>query len=190
MRRRRPDHRRRAIMISSLPQPQATPRSVRGGEVLQWLQSMISLTHRWADAKEALRELDPEYVNRNENTAGLQRIGLEPPWLVNPNSRPRRRLPKEWHLLLEACAELVLQGTCLQVAAEGLSANGNRELPCVEAGKRQAYHHRSWFIHAKTLTDRTGHIIKQTSNLNVIGPSLARELRKRHRESVYEKITQ
>ena len=148
------------------------------------------VNNRWADAKEALRKVDPHYVDHYENTAGLQRIGLEPPWPVNPHRRPLRRLPKKWHLLFETCAELILQGTLLQVAAEGLSAKENSGLPSVEAGKRQAYHHRSWFIHTKTMTDRACHAISQTSDLYVINPSLAKKLKKDYRKSVYEKITQ
>ena len=161
---------------------------VREGAPMSSIDDFVN--HRWADTKEALRNIDPDYVNRNEQTAQIQRIGLEPPWPVDPNRRPRLRLSREWHLVLESCAELVLQVTCLQIAAEGLSAKGNMGVPSLEAGKRQAYHHRSWFIHAKTLTERAVYVIEQTSQMYVTDSSLAKELTKRHKGHIYEQITQ
>ena len=45
--------------------------------------------NRWEDAKEALRQLDPEYVEKFENTVRLQRMQLETPWTANPSDKPR-----------------------------------------------------------------------------------------------------
>ena len=59
------------------------------------------VNHRWADAKEALRQLDPDYVNRLESTARLQRVGLEHPFPADMKEQPKKRLSKEWHHPLE-----------------------------------------------------------------------------------------
>ena len=144
------------------------------------------VNHRWADAKEALRKLEADFVERSENTVNLQRMGLSPPWQADGQETPMSQLPKEWHRLLEACVEIVLQRTRLQVATHGLSAVGNSDLSKFEAGKQQTYHFGSWFIYANTLAERTGDIVRRTSELYVSDPPLAKELTKRYKESVRE----
>ena len=147
------------------------------------------INHRWADAKEALRIRDPDFVTRGESTVGLNRIGLSAPWSVDGREAPKTPLPKEWHHLLEACVELVLQRTCLQAATDGLNAGSNSTLSNLEAGKRQAYHVRSWFIHANTLAERTDHVIQQTPKVYLADTRQAIELERRHKRSVKTKIT-
>ena len=147
------------------------------------------IDHRWADAKEALRERDPDFVAWGENTVGLERIGLCTPWTVDGEETPNKELPEEWHRLLETCVDLVLQRTCLQVAAEGLHDGSNRTLSNLEAGKLQMYHMRSWVIHANTLAERTNKVIQQTSDLYVSCPRQADQVAKRHKASVTETLT-
>ena len=147
------------------------------------------IVHRWVDAKEALRERDPEFVGWSENTVGLSRIGLTTPWSVDGRETPKKPLPKEWHRLLEACVELVLQRTCLQVAAEGLHNGNNSKLSILEAGKSQSYHVRSWVIHADTIAERTNDVIQKTSDLYVTDPYQAGEVAKRHKASVKKTLT-
>ena len=40
------------------------------------------LAHRWAEAQEALRTLDPAFVTTLENEVWLQDVGLVVPWRV------------------------------------------------------------------------------------------------------------
>ncbi len=49
------------------------------------------VNHRWDDAKEALRELDPAYANNFESTVKLQELGLESPWSADVEEAPRKR---------------------------------------------------------------------------------------------------
>ena len=64
------------------------------------------VNHRWADAKQTLRNLDPEYVSNLESTVRLQHLGLEHPYPADVEDSPKQRLSIEWHRLLESCHEL------------------------------------------------------------------------------------
>ena len=76
------------------------------------------VSHRFADAKEELRKLDPGYVGDIECIVRVENSGQESPLLpVDENSiqqklTPKKRLPKAWHRLLEACHELAPARVC------------------------------------------------------------------------------
>ena len=64
------------------------------------------LDRRWADAKEVLRNLDGDFVQRFESEVQLQALGLETPWAPNVDRVSLQRLASEWHRILEVCLEL------------------------------------------------------------------------------------
>ncbi len=144
--------------------------------------------HRWADAKEELRKVDPDFVSKLENAVRLQNIGLEPPWIIDSKRKSRRSLPAGWHRLLEACVELLTQATYLHVAAASLTAEASAGLQSYEAGPRIDYHIRSWFIHGVALAERTNDAIRKTTNVYLPGKA-GNEIGKRYQERVQECVS-
>ena len=56
--------------------------------------------HRWTDAKEELRKLDPDFVRRSEETVGLQSLGLT---ALGADCNPKRRLSKSLFTISVVC---------------------------------------------------------------------------------------
>lgn len=146
------------------------------------------VNHRWADAKEALRNLDRDFVYKLEFEVRLQDSGLEPPWESVVDETPSQRLSSQWHHLLEACVELNMQAETVQVAAVSLTPQANSALSDCEAGKRIHYHHRSWFIHVAVLAERTDDVIRKATELYILDPEKRMEVAKRHHAKVYDQI--
>ena len=138
--------------------------------------------HRWADAKEGLRKLDPNFVRRVEETVRLQDLGLE---ALGVGGSPKRRLSKKWHTLLEDCDELVRRATILQTVIDCFIADSDGEMSSVEIGRRFFCHIRSWFIHAQALAEHTERVIITTTKLYISDREADKKLAKSHRESVY-----
>ena len=65
----------------------------------------------------ALSKLDRDFISELESTVRLQAVGLTTPWEPDVGRRPRQRLSSKWHRLLEACLELTMQASILQVSA-------------------------------------------------------------------------
>ena len=136
-------------------------------------------SHRWADAKEVLRKRDPSFVAKYEEMASEARTEnpvLEIPkpalWLPGQgpvyffaHRNPRRRLPRKWHRLLEACVALTEQFSIVQVAANGLTADMNKALSEIEAGRQYDYHRSSLISHISTLCERVERVLKVTIDL-------------------------
>ena len=137
--------------------------------------------NRWVDVKEKLRKLDPDFVRHVEETHRLQNLGLE---AIGSGLSTEVRLSKEWHRLLEDCNELVMQETILKTAVDCFIDDSNRGLSPVVVGKRFFYHIHSWFIHAKTLAERTQSVIKKTTYLYMSNRTAACKIAKRHCNSV------
>ena len=93
--------------------------------------------NRWADAKEALRELDPDYVSTMETLLGLDRSGLlaPPDMVAKSDKQPRKRLSKRWHGLLEACFELTVITRNYLICYGNLTSEAVRRMDDVEAGR-------------------------------------------------------
>ena len=144
--------------------------------------------HRWADAKEVMRQLDPEFVNRLEMTTRAQAVGLEMPYFFDLTAPPRKSLPKHWHRFLESCELLSMQVTPVTVAAEGLQALASTELSEVEAGKLADYHLRSWFAHMLALVERTQKVIEQTVEVYLANPDQAKHISGPWTEDVWERV--
>ena len=146
--------------------------------------------NRWTDAKKELRKLAPDFVRHVEEAHRLQKLGLE---ATGFGLSTEVRLSKEWHRLLEDCSELVMQETILQTAVDCFTDDSPRGLPPVAVGKRFFYHMHSWFVHAKTLTERTQSVIKRTTYLYIPNRIAARKMAKLHCDAVsnnqfYKKI--
>ena len=147
------------------------------------------VNHRWADAKLMLRKLDRDFVDKLECEVRLEAVGLATPWQPDIGRVPALRLSSEWHRLLEACHELTVQASILQTSAVNLTADANHELPLLEVGRRANYHFRSWFIHARTLAERTDEVIRWTTKVYVTDRETRTNLDKRLQGRVYEEVT-
>ena len=148
------------------------------------------VNHRWADAKATLKDLDRDFVDRCESEVWLQRIGLAAPWRPDTGRVPAQRLSTEWHRLLEACLELTVQESILKTSAVNLTANANDGLPLLEVGKHLDYHFRSWFIHARTLSERTEEVIRWTTKVYLPNGETRTSLDKHLCGRVYEEFTE
>ena len=174
------------------------------------------VNNRQADALEELKRLDPDFVEIVSSTVRLQNLDLSPAepnfglyapvytsdpavlsfaWQpVNPVDQipdrvPKQRLPQEWHALLESCYELAMQVSTLRTAADYLKAESYEGMSRVEIGKRSVYHWRSWFIHAKALTERVKKgVIKQTTEVYIADIDERRNMEKRYREAVHKQL--
>ena len=141
--------------------------------------------HRWADAKEELRKLDPDFVRRVEETVRLQGLGLE---ALGVGGITKQRLSKKWHTLLEDCDELVRKASILQTAIDCFTADSNGEMSSVEVGRRFFYHMRSWFIHTQALAEQTQRVISNTTSCYISDREVDKELSKCHRKSVKSQV--
>ena len=62
----------------------------RWGEGIKAMPSIDDfVNHRWADAKEVLRQLDPDYVREIGETVRLQDVGLQPPKVPDVERSPK-----------------------------------------------------------------------------------------------------
>ena len=144
------------------------------------------VNHRWQDAKEQLRKLDPDFVNRTETIVRLERAGLEPPWTsATVEQQPKQQLSRKWHRLLEVCHGLTTEKSLFEGTAGGLTATANYGLPPVEAGRRFFQHTESWFAHAKTLTEYADRVIDSTVEVYALKP----EIRTKLKERIYKEVT-
>ena len=146
------------------------------------------VNQRWEDAKEALRNFDGEFVRKLESEVKLEALGLEAPWTSVVDNVPLQRLSSEWHLLLEACLELNMQASNIQVAASSMTYQANEGVSDYEAGRHNNYHLRSWFIHVAALAERTEDVVKKSTEVYLPKYEKRAEIAKRHLTEVYEQI--
>ena len=136
--------------------------------------------HRFADAKEALRGLDPEFVHSHETTVRLQNLNLWSPVYRDPSDPPRKRLPKKWHALLEGCSELVWRVMILRESASRLTAGSAQGMTEERAGAQSYFALRSWFVHMVALCEQVETVIRRTLNVHAEDPG--------HRQRVSKKF--
>ena len=146
------------------------------------------IERRWRDAKEVLRGLVPEFVARLEGDleARDSRLFVQTP--AEPDTPPRRRLPKKWHLLLESCDELNRQSNLLKAAGSNLTASANSHMKPAEAGASVDYHLRSWVIHASALVERGNDTIRKTVELYLVDRTMAASIIKHFTQETYENL--
>ena len=142
------------------------------------------VNQRWEDAKQALRDIDPDYVRNLESEDRLEIQGLHYPKAFSVGSNSRHPLSKEWHHLLEACQELIIQTQLLRLSAVYLTSDANKNRHQHEAGKLADYHFRSWFILATTLAERMNRVISKTSQVYLAEGSSRNKVVKHFREHI------
>ena len=147
------------------------------------------VNRRWHDAKYTLRRLDSRFVDKVEYTVRLQSVGLSTPRSPNSEDTPRQRLSKRWHQLLEACLELTIEASRLQVSTQSLGTDAYLGMLPVDVGQRVDYHLSSWVTHAVTLSDRVKEVITRTVETYMGDGETAKTLSKRYREHVEQEIT-
>ena len=141
---------------------------------------------RWADAKGELQKLDPDFVRRSEETVRLQGLGLE---ALDFSHNPKRRLSREWHILLEDCDELVRKASVLQTAIDCFIADSGGGMSSGDIGRRFFYHMQSWFIHAQALAEYTQRVFSSTTKLYFRDSETGKKIANRHIESVRCQVT-
>ena len=146
------------------------------------------MNHRWADAKEVLRQLDSDFVDKLENDVRLGILRLVSPPRREVIGRPKQRLSPQWHRLLEACYELVRQVDILSASVACLTEDGSKGSDPIEIAKQHDYHFRSWVIHAFTLCDHTDEVIKWSTKAYISDSTEQKNITARHRESVKREI--
>ena len=118
--------------------------------------------NRWADAKEALRELDSDFVSTMETLLAMERSGLwAPPEMVaKSDNQPRIRLSKRWHELLEACFELTVITRNYQECYRNLTSEAIRTMDDVEAGRLFMYGFYTGVFYQDAVIQHTKTVIK------------------------------
>ena len=144
--------------------------------------------HRFADAKEVLRGLDPEFVRSHETTVRLQNLNLWSPVNRDPSEPPRKKLSKKWHTLLEGCDELVWRVMILKESVSRLTAEAAQSMTEERAGAQSYFALRSWFVHMVALCEQVETVIRRT--LKVYTDDLADRTRvsKKFVDQVHERV--
>ena len=150
------------------------------------------ISHRWADAKEELRKLDPSFVAKYEEVA--VKANAEDSTLSMPNPtlwlpgqglvdffvhrEPINRLSENWYRLFEGCFSLADQATIVRTAAKHMTAQMYQSFLGDDVGMVANYHFHSWVIHLKTLCDRVEYVGKRTTRLYVSDPKARKDSEK------------
>ena len=92
---------------------------------------------------------------------------LATPWQPDPERKPKKRLPTDWHDLMEACLEMTMRASILQVSSASLTPHANSGVEPIQVGKWVDYYFRSWFIHVAALAEATDRVIALTAKLYV-----------------------
>ena len=148
------------------------------------------IENRWEDAKEALRKLDPEFVDRLEMTARAQAKGLVLPGFFDATAPPRRRLSKDWHTLLEKCHDLDWQAMLLEVSAEGTTARSLKNVDTHIAGARSHYNIRSWFVQVVTLGHAAKAVIRRSLEIYMPDQETKAGLRNKYSAAISSQIVE
>ena len=143
---------------------------------------------RWHDAKCELRQSDSQFVDKMESTVRLQALGLYTPWEPDLKEKPKKGLSKQWHRLLEACTELMLQVSRVQVAVDSLSANAYRDMLPVDVGKQVNYHFSSLIILTDALSKQVNNVIRKTIEMYVDDEERAKKLSRQYQERVNQPV--
>ncbi len=166
----RPSPPRDYAIIAPTTASHPTIREGREGIPMATIDDFVN--HRWTDAKEALRQQDPDYVSKVEDLErefetrnGLLVLSPEaiPPFEVNET--PRRPLTTEWHKLLESCNEMTMQADIIRIVAASLTGNQVRQAENNVAGRLFLYHFRSFPIHVEALFQRAHDVIRKTAEV-------------------------
>ncbi len=150
------------------------------------------INHRWQDARETLRSLDPDFVNELETLVRSEGTHQTESSLAGPIKMPRQQLSKEWHKLLAACLDLTMQVEILRVPAHALNSRTVRQMGNDRIVPTLDYHIRSFLVHAKTLAEVSDLVIDTficAQLVASIGNKGRTNLGKKYRDRVYSGIT-
>lgn len=125
------------------------------------------VSNRWADAKEALRKLDCEFVDQLDAVVRLQRLDLwAPPDMYAQSEKPPwKRLPKEWHELLEECFELTVMIRNYQTCTSNMTSEAAKGMSDIEAGRLFMYSFYTWVLYQDAVIDHTKAVISLASKI-------------------------
>ena len=138
------------------------------------------IDRRVADAHEELVRRDPEYAAYMGKVVRAIGSGLAIPEQVIREKRPKQRLSKRWHELLEACFELPWHYWHVEYASR-LASGDFVESSAKETVIRSEFYRASTFIHLQTLCEHVEKVIKHTARV-YLSPSQASETSKRFQQ--------
>ena len=140
--------------------------------------------NRWADAKEALRRLDPDFVSVMETRKRIEHLDLWPPpeMVANSEKPPTKRLPKRWHKLLEACFELTMMTRNYQACCNSMTSAAVSKMDDFEAGRLFAYGYYTWVFYQDAVIQHTKTVISHVSRIYGAGDGTPAQLKKRYHE--------
>ena len=144
--------------------------------------------NRFKHAKDTLRELDPVYVCKIESLPQLQTPLGEMAKDVGVKEFPKKRLNKQWHRLLDACAELYVQSRRLLISEQWLTPIMHLDIPDKVSGIRFYSSSRLWPIHANTLGERMQDVARRTINAYFVDVKHRKQLSERYSARVQEQI--
>ena len=146
------------------------------------------INHRWADAKEALRQLDSNFVGTLENDIRFDKLGLTPPPRQETFRRPNQPLSSDWHRLLEVCYELTRQVDILKASVNCLTQDGSKGTSSIDIARQRDYHFRSWAIHAVTLCDHSDEVIRWSARVYLPPGGASDGLANSYKKSIDDEI--
>ncbi len=149
------------------------------------------VNNRWADAKEALIQRDPEYVRKvedlvKEDESKSHLIVLSPEAIptFEVKETPRKPLTTKWHKLLESCYEMTMQADIIRVIATSLTGSQIKHAPNEIAGRLFLYHFRSFPIHVKVLFERAHDVIRKSAEVYLSNRRSIEQLAVRYRQAI------
>lgn len=157
-----------------------------------WLATIEDFVdHRWTDAREALRKIDGTFVKKLESQVQFDELGLSAPWPFSDIERlPTRGLSTEWHRLLEACTDLILQLSIFEESTALLEVDTSGERSWVKAGRQVLLYIRSWVIVAQALAERVNGVIECTTKVYWDDLTTQNQLSKSFRSRVQQEVIQ
>ena len=144
------------------------------------------VSNRWSDARAALRKLDPDYVDRLDSLARLERLQLymPPDWSGTGDQPPKQRLSKEWHELLEACFELIVQTRNYQTAIANMLSKATESMSDIEAGRHYEYSLHTWLFYQNTVVEHVKTVISFVVKLYASPRGSSNQVKRRYHRKV------
>ena len=144
------------------------------------------VSNRWADAKEALRKLDPDFVDLMDSLRSMERMDLwAPPDMHSKSEKPPKKLlPKKWHELLEACFELTVITRHYQDSVRNMTSLAVKEMSDFEAGRLFMYSFYTWVFYQDAVIEHTKTAFSLTVKIYKSPGQTPNQLKKRYHQEV------
>ncbi|MCE2463160.1 MAG: hypothetical protein J4F46_04490 [Dehalococcoidia bacterium] len=117
---------------------------------------------------------------------GVQSIELHVPqdMLDKVDLPPMKRLPKEWHELLEECFELTVIIRNYQTVVRNMTSEASKSMSAIEAGRVFVYSFYTWVFYQDAVIEHTKTVISLASKIYGAPKGTANQLKKRyHKEA-------